>query len=303
VSLLALLFIFAAVAAAGFVVARGVRRPAATDPEHPTCGQCGYIVHGIEGFTCPECGGDLREVGIIPPGGRRPMGTAARLAIWTGLALPAGIFLGTILAPRVAPLDLIATRRRVVFIQSPAISQAIHVAQHGRRRVLGRPRVYGQTPVPMQTMILDLRPGRSDTGILVDMRTGTGRFVDASGRATEGALDAELVIAWLNVHGLTGAAVPAHARDVLAAIAEMDNPPGRGGAAFSQFSPNPKRGRQPDVVAHPASPAFISPQNTRYTNAMPFALAGVVWLLGLPLVLRRRRSAARVESPRHADQT
>ena len=75
------------------------------------------------------------------------------------------------------------------------------------------------------------------------------RFVrDASGRATEGALDAELVTAWLNVHGLTGAAVPAHARDVLAAIAEMDNPPGRGGgAAFSQFSPNPKRGGQPDV--------------------------------------------------------
>jgi hypothetical protein len=35
--------------------------PAAADPR---CGQCGYIVRGIASLTCPECGSDLREVGI-----------------------------------------------------------------------------------------------------------------------------------------------------------------------------------------------------------------------------------------------
>ena len=37
------------------------RKPAAD----PTCGKCGYIVKGLTTFTCPECGSDLREVGII----------------------------------------------------------------------------------------------------------------------------------------------------------------------------------------------------------------------------------------------
>lgn len=32
----------------------------------PTCGRCGYIVRGVSQLTCPECGSDLREVGIRP---------------------------------------------------------------------------------------------------------------------------------------------------------------------------------------------------------------------------------------------
>ena len=31
------------------------------------CGQCGYAARGLESFECPECGADLREVGIVPP--------------------------------------------------------------------------------------------------------------------------------------------------------------------------------------------------------------------------------------------
>ncbi|WP_432798015.1 hypothetical protein [Poriferisphaera sp. WC338] len=30
-----------------------------------TCGGCGYIVEGISSLLCPECGGDLRKVGIV----------------------------------------------------------------------------------------------------------------------------------------------------------------------------------------------------------------------------------------------
>src|SRR5687767_6620225 len=36
------------------------------DPE-PRCGQCGYAVRENTTLTCPECGSDLREVGIIKP--------------------------------------------------------------------------------------------------------------------------------------------------------------------------------------------------------------------------------------------
>ena len=32
------------------------------------CGACGYTVRGVSTFSCPECGADLREVGIQSTG-------------------------------------------------------------------------------------------------------------------------------------------------------------------------------------------------------------------------------------------
>jgi hypothetical protein len=34
----------------------------------PSCRACGYAVRGLPSFRCPECGSDLREVGIDTPG-------------------------------------------------------------------------------------------------------------------------------------------------------------------------------------------------------------------------------------------
>ena len=34
----------------------------------PSCRACGYAVRGLPSFICPECGSDLREVGIDTPG-------------------------------------------------------------------------------------------------------------------------------------------------------------------------------------------------------------------------------------------
>lgn len=43
-----------------------------------SCGHCGYLVKGLGGWACPECGADLREAGIRPQGspGRRRAGIA-----------------------------------------------------------------------------------------------------------------------------------------------------------------------------------------------------------------------------------
>lgn len=74
--------------------------PAAEEvPDDPRCGNCRYIVRGIPSLTCPECGRDLREVGINVgrrAGGWRAGGWRAggRLAwlpsvvailVWTGV--------------------------------------------------------------------------------------------------------------------------------------------------------------------------------------------------------------------------
>ena len=44
---------------------RGFWGPKITEP---SCRACGYAVRGLPSFTCPECGSDLRDVGIDTPG-------------------------------------------------------------------------------------------------------------------------------------------------------------------------------------------------------------------------------------------
>lgn len=60
----------------------------------PACERCKYAVAGVAGFICPECGSDLRSVGIITPAievSRRGSLAAAILA-WTFLWSLLGYF-------------------------------------------------------------------------------------------------------------------------------------------------------------------------------------------------------------------
>src|SRR5688572_15999719 len=68
------------------------------DGDLARCGHCGYAVTGLTTFTCPECGSDLREVGIVRRGGGgrfaragSPVVTFLRLVGWQ-LALFAAVF-------------------------------------------------------------------------------------------------------------------------------------------------------------------------------------------------------------------
>ena len=45
--------------------------PRTQNRSEPVCGHCGYCVRGISQLICPECGSDLREVGIVAPNARR----------------------------------------------------------------------------------------------------------------------------------------------------------------------------------------------------------------------------------------
>jgi hypothetical protein len=51
----------------------------------PVCGNCNYTVRGTPTFICPECGSDLREVGILSPRLQTTtLGPLLRGALWTG---------------------------------------------------------------------------------------------------------------------------------------------------------------------------------------------------------------------------
>ena len=70
-----------------------LRRRRRTRPaKEPRCGQCGYNVTGLSTFTCPECGSDLRQVGIrseagvAVKSGPSRTGLLFQLSLW-GLAV------------------------------------------------------------------------------------------------------------------------------------------------------------------------------------------------------------------------
>jgi class 3 adenylate cyclase len=81
--LLLIPLIVLALIAFAFALRRWKNRRAARAANEPSCGRCGYLVKGLTTFTCPECGSDLRDVGIVshaPPGvaaARRPRSRAA----------------------------------------------------------------------------------------------------------------------------------------------------------------------------------------------------------------------------------
>lgn len=58
------LLLLLAIAAIALILSARRRRGRLTGP---VCGSCGYNVLGLATMTCPECGGDLRRVGILTP--------------------------------------------------------------------------------------------------------------------------------------------------------------------------------------------------------------------------------------------
>lgn len=76
------LFLILWLLTAGFVVLALVRRATARwEASHgSTCGRCDYSARGLTTFVCPECGGDLREVGILPSEMRGGFGTPSHLS-------------------------------------------------------------------------------------------------------------------------------------------------------------------------------------------------------------------------------
>ena len=50
------------------------------------CGKCGYQVRGISTLNCPECGADLREVGIVK-------GKSSKVMVWVAVVVGVGVVL------------------------------------------------------------------------------------------------------------------------------------------------------------------------------------------------------------------
>ena len=292
-----------------FAVAMAFRRSAAGGGRRvtvPSCGACGYCVIGLEGMICPECGKDLREVGILTPGTAKPMSRGGRLLVWTLIAPLPALLIAQALANIVTPWVATTRQERVIFVQSPKVFTTVRAKQESRQTVIGRrysaPRA---APLPaMRTMTLTTDRSSPTANVLdVDLATGAASFTDAAGRPVlkPGPLDAVAIEQWLNAQGFTDPAVAPLSYDVLRAVQEIGTPAGQ---SFSRFAPNPQRGNMQEITAHPTFGGMTTFTPTRFGQFIPWVIALLVWLIGVPIVLLigRRAGPDRLQSPPDADQ-
>jgi hypothetical protein len=72
----------------------------------PHCGHCRYIVRGVSSWQCPECGSDLRHVGILTRqiAAGEPLPLGSRVLLWMA-AVPGPFLLLFFLLFQVLPID------------------------------------------------------------------------------------------------------------------------------------------------------------------------------------------------------
>ena len=252
----------------------------------PSCGSCGYCVRGLETFTCPECGSDLREVGILTPGQRKPLSRGMRLLLWTIAIAPPAIILTSLLGNMITPYQVTTTRQRVIFSHIPHTNFVVRVIQEGKQTRTGRRYTVQQTPAPPQEMRLTLESKNSSNILSVKLGDGSHRFNDANGAAKSGAgpFDANVIADWLKAHSYTTKEVDEVAGYMMKAIDDMANP-----ATTQPFMHFRSADNHPRVVAHPTNLPWTVATPTPLARFIPFTIPAAIWLVGLPFVLRRPR--------------
>lgn len=261
------------------------KRSAARNVTEPSCGGCGYCVRGLETFTCPECGADLREVGILTPGQRRPLGRGMRLLLWSVAIVPLAIILTSLVGDFITPYQITTTQSRVVFSHIPNANFIVRVTQEGKQTRMGR-RYAARGLVPPQEMRLKLEAKNSPNVLSVHLSDGRYKFNDGNGatRSDAGPFDATVIADWLKAHSYAGGEVDEAAGYVMKAIDDMANLP-----ATQPFMHFKSATNQPRAVAHPTSLPWSVPDPTPLGKFIPFAIPAAIWLVGVPFALRKWR--------------
>jgi hypothetical protein len=248
----------------------------------PACGHCGYCVRGIEGPVCPECGSDLREVGIVTPGNRRSVSPWTYVALWTlALPLPA-ILVSTVLLRTVIPFSQTTRAQRTVFLQAPYLNATLQIS--GMRRDWQPPLANPNPGPPDALQVRELSKGIS---LEINLKTGAYSYHQKDGKVIDrsSGFNGSVLADWIGTGGIDTSDQRVRALCDLAypALAEM----AQGSAVSNRFVPfNDATGGQIGI----AHPAFI------FTNrddphpavaALLVLLWLTVWIYGIRRIARR----------------
>ncbi len=182
------------------------RRAAAREP---SCGRCGYAVAGLPTFICPECGGDMREVGVLTDEFRKRLSQRWRAVLWTLLLpLPAVVISGAI--GQFVQFQTTTSRLRLPNPVSGGYRQ-IELVEVGAG--------YGTQSLESITIVLSTLAAGAKPELHVSPRDLSHTSVDPAGRRTTltEALTARSIYDWMRSAGVQGNtdALLAEATDVM----------------------------------------------------------------------------------------
>lgn len=271
-----------------FVLARRAARR--VDSSHgPSCARCGYAVRGLPSFTCPECGSDLREVGIHAPGvNPRPDSVVRKVGVWSIMILMIGSVISAMVINTCLPT--VQSRYQDCSILGPRSGQYRRVDFHGEGCNLHWP--YKQQLRPPSISALDITLTLNDGHTLALRATFDElgyEYTDTQGHRVQGAtgLNEQVVLNWMRSGGID--VNKAGVETEVAEIAQIakDAPHGSMNAA------------SPTVFSGPPSTSngfsYLPPR-----IATPIAVFFwiVVWLIGVRRILRRQRERLAATPPR-----
>jgi hypothetical protein len=266
-------------------------QPAAESAD-PVCGKCGYCVRGIEGLTCPECGSDLREVGILTSRHRRPATPWVYFALWT-LALPIGAILVSVLLMRtVIPFSQTSKVHRTIFFQAPPyLFTTLQVNGAARE---WQPPLAQRTPIPPQ--ILHVQDQGSGRWLEINMNTRGYSYRTTNGSLVQsgGGMNGGVLADWLGTCGINAAdpRVRSLCDAAYPALADIS----QGGALAAGFMPiNDASGRQLGI-AHPAVLWTVYDEPHPAVIAALAAFWLLLWIYGIRRIHRRTRHAPPITS-------
>ncbi len=252
--------------------------PPSADPACPTCG---YLVIGLAGKVCPECGSDLASVGVVRRDDHRTS-RVARVTLWTILfALPAFLVWREV-RPRLPVLNEFTVTQTFSGPLSGAY-KSIEV-RRGQRwwQWPRRPRI----GPPSERFEFRLqRLDNSQTVYVIEQRTVTAmerlayveQFLAAANpRDYPQIFDRRGLLEWMRTQGID--------TDDIAVQTEAEAI----GVALDGRSAGIGRGGDPSPFAR--SPVVQAGYSGRpwWLYAACIAVALVIWLIGARLVARRR---------------
>ena len=241
----------------------------------PSCGSCGYAVAGLDGLICPECGADLRDVGIKTPGGAgNPWVVPFAIAVlWSiGMTIVASIV--TPLVQRAFPRPY-STTATWTFTPAEVEFDTVTIDFSGTG---SSPALAFQQGLIFEGAAKARLPGRTDGNVL------EFAVPDLTLADTGQTLDAGTIATWLVDDGSERPEVKVDqaARELLAHVKAGATPGGamviQGPAIYAGGTVNSNSRRGP-------APKWLVP-----SIAVGW---GVVWLAGLWFIHRRYRAPAR----------
>ena len=266
---LSILFLLLLLLAGSLVFVALWRQHRARKSNEPICGECGYPVKGLPSFTCPECGFDLRDVGIVTPQMPVPLSPFAKTIILT-LFLPIPAYVATHTVKEIVPR--VSTQRKRVNLTDPRSGaySSLKITVHSRGR---------QTPYRVQQMDLELTNHEGSIITLHIRGKELGyRFMNSRGDTIESSsgMTGDVLLDWL----LTAGIDPSDEELQAEAMRILDFVQSAFGRGISRVGIPGFGGMSTNMFGQTSLPQWY----------MPCALAFwfLVWLLGVRYFMRHR---------------